>query len=145
MKTDENSVNDSIKAHKEAGVSDESSKNYANEVYARWGSSDLYKQSINRTKSYSKEDWERVKKESRYITNKMASLMDKSPESKEVQEVVGEYYRYMQNFYDCPPEVFRGLGEMYVADPRFKKHYDDAKVGLAEFFCDAMKVFAVNK
>ena len=36
-------------------------------------------------------------------------------------------------FYDCDPGIHRGLGDMYVADPRFTAHYDDRAPGLAAF------------
>ena len=43
-------------------------------------------------------------------------------------------------FYECPPEMLRGLGEMYVADPRFTVSYDGAdgeRAGFAAWVRDA--------
>ncbi len=40
-------------------------------------------------------------------------------------------------------DAFAGLGEMYVSDPRFAKHYDRHGPGTAEFVRDAMLAFAV--
>ena len=42
-------------------------------------------------------------------------------------------------------EYFVGLGEMYVADPRFTANYDVHGVGTAAFIRDAMKVYAGRK
>lgn len=30
---------------------------------------------------------------------------------------------------------------MYVADERFKKYYDDSKIGMSEFFKDALDIY----
>ena len=41
-------------------------------------------------------------------------------------------------FYDVTPEVHQGLAEMYVADPRFAKTYDDVAPGLAAYVSAAI-------
>jgi hypothetical protein len=41
-------------------------------------------------------------------------------------------------FYDCPPSMHRGLGDMYAADPRFTAHYEQRAAGLAEYVRDAV-------
>jgi len=41
-------------------------------------------------------------------------------------------------FYDLTPEVHRGLGDMYLADPRFTKTYEDIKPGMAQYVRDAI-------
>ncbi|SKZ46169.1 MerR family transcriptional regulator [Mycobacteroides abscessus subsp. abscessus] len=37
------------------------------------------------------------------------------------------------------------LGDMYVADPRFAKHYDDVAPGLAVFLRDVIRANAEGK
>ena len=41
-------------------------------------------------------------------------------------------------FYDCPREMHAGIAEMYVADPRFTKSYEDIAPGLAQYVRDAV-------
>ena len=41
-------------------------------------------------------------------------------------------------FYDCGYDMHRGLAEMYVADERFAKHYEDVAPGLAQYVHDAI-------
>jgi hypothetical protein len=41
-------------------------------------------------------------------------------------------------FYDCSPTFHRDLGDMYVADPRFTKTYEDQATGLAQYVRDAI-------
>jgi hypothetical protein len=38
--------------------------------------------------------------------------------------------------------AFRNLGAMYVDDPRFTATYDRVRPGLAEYYRDAMGVYA---
>ncbi len=47
-----------------------------------------------------------------------------------------------RNFYPCSHEMHVGLGEMYVADPRFIAYYDQHRQGLARWFCDAIRANA---
>jgi hypothetical protein len=41
-------------------------------------------------------------------------------------------------FYDCPHDLHRSLAEMYLADERFRKNYDDLASGLARYVHDAI-------
>ena len=41
-------------------------------------------------------------------------------------------------FYPCSPEMHVGLGEMYVADPRFAATYEQFRPGMAQYVCDAI-------
>lgn len=38
-------------------------------------------------------------------------------------------------------EAHRAMGEMYVADERFRKYYDDVHKGMVEFFSEALKEY----
>jgi hypothetical protein len=42
------------------------------------------------------------------------------------------------------PEMFAGLGQMYVNDPRFTKNIDRYGDGLSQFLEGAMSVYAKN-
>ncbi|HET7822013.1 MAG TPA: TipAS antibiotic-recognition domain-containing protein, partial [Ornithinibacter sp.] len=41
-------------------------------------------------------------------------------------------------FYDLDHEFHRGLADMYLADPRFTKTYEDQARGLAQYVHDAI-------
>ncbi len=41
-------------------------------------------------------------------------------------------------FYPCGPGMHRGLADMYLADPRFTKTYEDQATGLAQYVRDAI-------
>lgn len=64
-------------------------------------------------------------------------------DSERVQAIVRRHYDWIASAMPHPNrEYFAGLGEMYVADPRFGSNYDVHGEGTAEFVRDAMKVYA---
>jgi MerR family transcriptional regulator, thiopeptide resistance regulator len=48
-------------------------------------------------------------------------------------------------FYPCDRGMHEKLGEMYVADPRFRENYDSRAEGIAQFVADAIKANARRK
>jgi TipAS antibiotic-recognition domain/MerR family regulatory protein len=42
----------------------------------------------------------------------------------------------IERFYECGDEMHRNLVEMYLADERFTRYYDDVEPGLAQFLQD---------
>ena len=63
-------------------------------------------------------------------------------EAAEVQEAVRGLQQFItRHFYTCTPEILAGLGEMYVADERFRRNIDRAGgEGTAEFAARAIRV-----
>ncbi len=79
------------------------------------------------------------------IYKKLANLMDKNPDDEEVQEYIHQFREHIsKNFYDCTPEIFRGLGELYVNDERFTNNIDKYTVGLSKFLREAINVYCDN-
>ena len=46
-----------------------------------------------------------------------------------------------ENFYTCTNEILAGLGQMYVADVRFKTNIDKHGEGTAEFVSQCIKSY----
>lgn len=114
---------------------------YAEEAEERWGETDAYKQSQRRTSRYGKQDWLRVKVEAADIERRLTEAMTAGavPDSAAVMDLAEEHRAHIARwFYDCDHAMHRGLGEMYVADARFAKHYDDVAPGLAQFVSAAV-------
>ena len=66
--------------------------------------------------------------------------------SSEAQELVAKLKAYItSNYYICTDDILAGLGEMYVADERFKKNIDMYGEGTAEFASEAIAVFCQEK
>ena len=115
---------------------------YAKEVKERFGQTDAYKESKEKTKNYSCEDWNQVEAEANEIMKKFAEKKELPPESKEAQELVAQWQAFItEKYYTCTKEILSGLGIMYTQDERFKKNIDMHGEGTAEFMSEAIKVY----
>ena len=74
-----------------------------------------------------------------------AQHLSEKPGSPVVQELVGEWQKYLtENFYTCSDEMLGHLGEMYVSDERFTAYYEQFGKGMAQFVCDAIRAYCKN-
>jgi hypothetical protein len=116
-------------------------EDYEAEAQERWGESDAYRQSQNRTKNYTKDDWLAIKREGEEITQGLAALLTAGvpATSVEAMDLAEEHRQHISRwYYDCSYEIHRGLGQMYVDDPRFTATYEAAGQGLARYLRDAI-------
>lgn len=114
---------------------------YEDEAEERWGGTAPYEQSRRRTDTYTKADWEAIQAEGDAIYARFVALMDAGtePDSDAAREVVDAHRRHITGrFYDCTPEIHAGLGQMYVADHRFRENIDRAGEGLAAYMSEAI-------
>ena len=113
---------------------------WATEAEQRWGDTDAWSQSNRRTSSYPKEDWRRIRADADGIEQRFAELLRSGApaDGGAAIETAREHRQHIARwFYDCPPALHRGLGEMYVTDERFTAHYDAIEPGLARYVRDA--------
>jgi MerR family transcriptional regulator, thiopeptide resistance regulator len=112
------------------------SEEYAREAEERWGDTDAWRQSRERTTRYSKDDWRRIAAEGEEVTARFAALKRAGTPADAVAAMdAAEAHRaYIDRwFYDLGHPMHRGLADMYVADPRFTTTYDDREPGLAAY------------
>ncbi len=117
---------------------------YENEAKQRFGNTDAYKESQAKTAGYSKDKWNDVLGGLNGVFTEFAECKKcgKSSDSKTAQRLVQKLQDYITaNFYHCTNEILAGLGQMYVADERFKKNIDKYGDGTAEFVAEAIKIY----
>jgi hypothetical protein len=122
-------------------------EDYEKEAEERWGETDAYKQSQRRAASYTKEDWLKIKEEGGAIERGLKAALEAgtAPDSEAAMDLAEQHRQQITRwFYDCSYEIHKGLGQMYVDDPRFKKHYEAIAPGLAEFVRDAVAANAAR-
>ncbi|MFJ6987408.1 MULTISPECIES: MerR family transcriptional regulator [unclassified Streptomyces] len=113
---------------------DQDPEQYADETRQRWGDTPAYAESRRRTARYTKRDWQRMRDESaawseRYVA---ALTAGEPPTGDAAMELAEEHRLHICGwFYECPYELHRCLGEMYVADARFTAYYDAQHPGFA--------------
>ncbi|MGO4600199.1 MerR family transcriptional regulator [Terrabacter sp. 2RAF25] len=119
------------------GFSDE----YQQEAQERWGDTGAWKQSAARTKRYTKADWAQVKAEMEAVNTALVTAQQSGqPATSEAAMDAAEQHRLHihDRFYDLDHTFHRALADMYVADPRFTKTYEDIAPGLAAYVRDAI-------
>jgi hypothetical protein len=117
-------------------------ESYAAEAEQRWGDTDAWAQSRARTSGYTKADWAggQGRDGCRECGLRRGALTAGEPADSEAAMAAAEAHRRSihDRFYDVSYAMHRGLGDMYVADPRFTKTYDDLAPGLAAYVRDAI-------
>jgi DNA-binding transcriptional MerR regulator len=114
------------------------SDEYAAEAEQRWGNTDAWKQSQQRVSKFTKQDWVDIKAD---VDNLLADLAAAKrdgvePGSAAANELAARHRASIERYYDCDDEMHRCLAEMYLADERFTRYYDDVEPGLAQFVHD---------
>ena len=119
-------------------------KQYETEAKRRWGETDAYKEHAKKTANYSKEKWQNVNDGLMTILAKFAECMKagNTAVSDEAQTLVKELQHYItENYYTCGGEILVGLGQMYVADERFKNNIDKHTPGTAAFISESIATY----
>lgn len=113
---------------------------YAEEARQRWGDSEVWAQSQQRTARFTRADWTDVKAESDAVNAAFASLSDAGvpPTAEAAMDAAEAHRASIERFYDCSYPMHRGLGDMYLADPRFTAMYEAVRPGLARYVRDAI-------
>ena len=114
---------------------------YEDEVVEKWGDTDSYKESMRRTKRYGKAEWTQIKAEWSAIYAALADEMKAGTPvtAPTVQALVEKHRAHIDRwFYPCSAEMHKGLGQMYVADPRFAANLDKVAPGFAQYLSNAI-------
>ena len=118
-------------------------KSYETEARERYGNTAAYREHEHKTKNYKKEKWAEANDGLMAIFAELAACKTSgaSADSSEAQELVAKLQAHItENYYTCTDEILAGLGQMYVADERFKKNIDKHGEGTAEFAAAAIAV-----
>jgi hypothetical protein len=114
---------------------------YEDEARERWSGTEAYRQSVEKTASYTKADWEAVRAESDEINRGFFELMKAAtpPADPATAAMVDRHRDHITRwFYECTPEIHAGLGHMYTTDSRFTENIDRAGDELAEYISAAI-------
>src|SRR5688572_26459005 len=111
------------------------------EAERRWGGTEAYRESQRRASQYGKAEWLQLKAEAERINAGLAAAMTSGvpASAPEAMDLAEQHRQHISRwFYECTYAIHRGLGEMYVADPRFSAHYEEAAPGLSAYLRDAI-------
>ena len=114
---------------------------YKSEAQERWGNTDAYKEHAEKTKSYGKDQWNSLAADMDRIFGEFALCMKNgdAPDGESAQSLVKKLQSHItENYYHCTKEILAGLGQMYVADERFRKNIDKHADGTAAYASEAI-------
>jgi len=117
---------------------------YKAEIKQRWGGTEAYAEYTEKSKGYSREKGKDLFAGMETLLSEFAVCMQQGaePESKRAQELVKDLQAYItEHFYTCTKPILAGLGQMYVADERFKNNIDKHAGGTAEFISRAIEIY----
>jgi hypothetical protein len=115
---------------------------YAEEAERRWGETDAWTTSRQRTRGYSKDDWTRIQAEADAITGEfLAAMLRGDAADGERVRALAECHRehIERHFYPCSHAMHANVAAMYIADARFQSHYDRHGEGLATYIEAAIR------
>ena len=113
---------------------------YQAEAKERWGDTDKWAQSQERTARWTKADWARAKDEvETYESDLGDAVRAGTPVDGDAAAELAERHREsIDQYYDCDHEFQVCLAQMYLSDPRFTQHYEDIEPGAAQWLHDAI-------
>ena len=119
---------------------------YKAEAKTKWGGTKAYQQYEEKAAGRSDFENKEIADHFMALFAELGSLRHLSPAAKGVQEKVAALQEFItENYYECTDEILSGLGQMYVADERFKKNIDKAGgEGAAEFVSQAISEYCAR-
>ena len=108
-------------------------KQYAAEVKARWGQTDACKEYA------AKPDADTANAAFDALLDEFAQHRTLAPDSAAAQQLVAKLQAFITaHYYTCTDAILAELGQMYVADERFLKNIDRRGTGTAAFMAAAI-------
>ena len=112
---------------------------YAAEAKAKWGKTEAYQEYEKKSSGKDVQNGDALMA----IFAEIGAVRHLDPAAPEVQALVGKIQNHITaHFYNCTNPILAGLGQMYVADERFKANIDRAGgEGTAEFAAKAIEIY----
>ena len=109
---------------------------YADEARERFKDTEAYKESELRTAGYTSDDWNALSSGMDEIMEGFAKLRTggAAPDGEQARSQTDKLKQFITEcLYTCTDEILSGLGQMYVADERFRRNIDRHGEGTAEY------------
>ena len=116
---------------------------YAAEAKERWGHTDAWRESQEKAKGKSQDTQISEADGLMDIFRRLGEYRTGSPADPEAQTLVAELRQYIcDHYYNCTPQILRGLGQMYIAGGEMTENIDRAGgEGTAQFASEAIEVY----
>jgi DNA-binding transcriptional MerR regulator len=145
--------NKSMLKHEElyAGLLKEKAEAWRKEAIEKWGP-DAIERSEDHLHKIGISGREKLNSESKTVTEALAALVQEDPAAEKVQALIARHYACIRAYWGTANSAdtqaaaaYRGLGQLYVSDPRFTLIDDKPAPEFALFLSKAMTHFAETK
>lgn len=129
------------------GLPKEFGTSYRQEAIDKYGKAKV-RQSEEALLKQGKQGFEQLKLDFEQVNSKLFELHNEKPESEKVQHLISQHYLMIRKFWgtshkaEKQGEAYAGLGDLYVADPRFTAREGEPQPAFAQFLQKAMRYFA---
>lgn len=120
---------------------------YRAEAQEKWGKTKAYQEYTEKSKHHNKEKQNSLTQGMDQIMAQFAVCKAGGavPSSAEAQSLVKKLQSHIsEHYYNCTNEILAGLGQMYVADERFKNNIDRHGNGTAVFISEAIQAYCAK-
>ncbi len=124
--------------------SEEQQVEYEKEVMQKYDPATV-KASVKKWKEYTAAEKKRIGEEGNAVYRDILAAMPKGASSPEAQAGVERWRRHIEYFWVPDDEQLNGLADLYNEDSRFKANFDKVDPRLAEFMCEAVKIYVENR
>ena len=115
---------------------------FEREAKEKWGQTQAYREFEEKHYSAQQQDSLAADMDRIMADFAAAMKMGERPGSDRTQSLVKTLQEHISHrYYRCTNEILAGLGQMYVADERFKGNIDKHADGTAAFICEAIAIY----
>ena len=116
---------------------------YAAEAKKRWGHTDAWRESQEKATGKSQETQISEADGLMDIFCRLGEHRTGSPAAPKAQELVAQLRQYIcDHYYNCTPQILKGLGQMYIAGGEMTENIDRAGgEGTAQFAHEAIEIY----
>jgi hypothetical protein len=124
---------------------DDNEKKYGGEIRAKYGS-DTVDKSNRKVLNMTQEEYEKAELLAAEVKTTLAEAYKTGDPAGELAQRAADLHRqWLELYWDgYTKEAHAGLGDMYVADERFRAYYDEEQPGTAEFLRDAIRIYTAG-
>jgi len=120
---------------------------YAEQAKQSWGKTEAYKEFEEKSKDWTEDTTRDIAKDMMALFVTFGEMRQLEPSAPEVQEQVKKLQNYItEHFYNCTPQILKGLGKMYAGGGEFTDNIDSyGGEGTAEFTHKAIEIYCADK
>lgn len=117
---------------------------HQSEAEERYGDTDDWRESRERTASWQSADWRRNAERFHDIERRMIDAIrdGAAPDSERAAGLVEEHREALSEFFPVTPAKHYIMSRAYIHDERFREHYDSQQAGFAQWLADAIAAVA---